>query len=195
MRPATEPPGTASFLPSAATLRRALLPTLAAGVEALSACGSAPTREGAAPPGPAPAERTAAVEQAVARVRAATAPYHALDSAVAAGYARHVARCFEDSTRGAMGFHHVNRRLLDDRVEVERPEILLYSRTSAGEYTLDGVEYIVPYTARPRDAKPPTVMGLELKRSDSLALWYLHAWVWKANPAGLFADWNPAVKC
>jgi hypothetical protein len=23
----------------------------------------------------------------------------------------------------------------------------------------------------------------------------LHAWIWKDNPSGLFADWNPTVKC
>jgi len=22
-----------------------------------------------------------------------------------------------------------------------------------------------------------------------------HAWVWKHNPAGMFADWNPEVTC
>jgi hypothetical protein len=23
----------------------------------------------------------------------------------------------------------------------------------------------------------------------------LHAWVWQANPAGMFAAWNPTVSC
>ncbi|HKG91888.1 MAG TPA: hypothetical protein VKA84_08360, partial [Gemmatimonadaceae bacterium] len=137
----------------------------------------------------------AAVEVEVARLRAATATFRALDSAVAAGYARQVVRCLEQPPHGAMGFHHVNRTLLDDRVEVERPEILLYSRTAAGAYKLNGVEYVVPYAARPRDAEPPTVMGQKLKRSDPLALWYLHVWVWEENPSGLFADWNPVVTC
>ena len=145
-------------------------------------------QEGASP-------AAAALEAAVARARAATAPYQALDSAVAAGYARHVARCLEQPPHGAMGFHHVNRALLDDRVEVERPEILLYARTAAGAYKLTGVEYIVPYRAHPRTAEPPTVMGQQMKQSDPLALWYLHVWLWEENPSGLFADWNPAVTC
>jgi hypothetical protein len=38
-------------------------------------------------------------------------------------------------------------------------------------------------------------MGLELKRQDALKLWYLHMWAWTENSAGLFADFNPAVKC
>ena len=26
--------------------------------------------------------------------------------------------------------------------------------------------------------------------------WYIaHAWIWKHNPAGMFADWNPEVSC
>ncbi len=23
----------------------------------------------------------------------------------------------------------------------------------------------------------------------------MHAWVWKHNPSGMFADWNPNVSC
>ena len=64
-----------------------------------------------------------------------------------------------------------------------------------GRYRLNGVEYIVPYSARPRDATPPRIMGLSLKRADRLQLWYLHAWIWQENPSGMFADWNPTVHC
>jgi hypothetical protein len=38
-------------------------------------------------------------------------------------------------------------------------------------------------------------MGRELFREDERNYWYVHMWVWKVNPAGLFADWNPAVAC
>ena len=38
-------------------------------------------------------------------------------------------------------------------------------------------------------------MGQDLKRADSLGIWYLHVWNWTANPSGLFADWNPDVQC
>ena len=159
--------------------------TLAAalGTALLAACGG--TTASGAP----------AVEQDVARIRAVTTPFHVLDSAVAAGYAREVRQCLSDAEHGAMGYHHVNRALVDDVVEVERPEILLYERMPTGDYRLNGVEYVVPYRVRPRDAEPPTVMGQSLRRSDPLELWYLHAWVWTGNPAGLFADWNPVVKC
>jgi hypothetical protein len=79
-------------------------------------------------------------------------------------------------------------------IEVERPEILVYERTEAGEYELVGVEYAVPFDAW-SDPDPPTVMGQELKASSGLGLWYLHVWVWRPNPNGLFADWNPTVAC
>jgi hypothetical protein len=63
-----------------------------------------------------------------ARVRAATAAYRALDSAVAKGYAANVPQCLADSTHGAMGHHHVNRGYVDNRIEIDKPEILLYER-------------------------------------------------------------------
>ena len=136
-----------------------------------------------------------AVDALIARARVATAPYHVLDSAVAAGYARHVTQCVENQPIGAMGYHHVNRALLDDSLEVERPEMLVYGRDSGGAYKLNGVEYIVPYRVRPPDAEPPSVMGQKLKRADNLRLWYLHVWLWEPNPSGMFADWNPVVRC
>ena len=187
--------------PSLATrLRHLLLPTVTVSVAALAACRNAPVRQAGTNPAmdrplAPPGQFAGTVERDIARVCAATAPFRVLDSAVAVGYAREVPNCLEHLPHGAMGFHHVNRELLDDQVQPERPEILLYPRTTGGDYKLNGVEYIVPYAARPRDGEPPMVMGQKLKRSDPLQLWYLHVWVWEENPAGLFADWNPAVKC
>jgi hypothetical protein len=137
----------------------------------------------------------AEVREALERVRAATAPFRVLDSAVAQGYARDVPRCLADPQQGGMGFHHVNRELLDRTVELERPEILLFERLDDGRYVLNGVEYIIPYTRWPSDSTPPTMLGRELLPADNLRLWYLHMWIWRENPSGLFADWNPKVKC
>jgi hypothetical protein len=130
-----------------------------------------------------------------ARARTATAPFVSLDSAVAKGYNRDVQQCFADTHHGAMGFHHVNRAYVDAKVEIDRPEILLYERTATGDYRLNGVEYIIPYRVWSRDSTPPQIMGLDMKRQDALKLWYLHMWLWTENSAGLFADFNPAVKC
>ena len=135
------------------------------------------------------------VREGMMRVRARLAAYVTLDSAVAAGYAREVPRCYVHEHHGAMGYHHINRAYVDAKIEVERPEILLYERQPDGRYTLNGVEYIIPYTRWPRDSVAPRVFDLDLKREDDLKLWYLHMWAWKENPAGLFADWNPTVHC
>ena len=138
---------------------------------------------------------TTNVDSLLSRVKSAVAAYRVLDSAVAAGYAGNVKQCIDNPPHGAMGYHHVNRALRDDRIELERPEILVYAYDGAGRYKLNGVEYIVPYSARGPDAEPPTVMGQALKRADGLQLWYLHVWLWEPNPNGVFADWNPAVRC
>ncbi len=157
--------------------------------------------EHATNPRVAPADRPAAramppsVAADIARLRAATAAYRSLDAAVAAGYERDVARCIAHPQLGGMGYHHQNAALLDGRLEVERPEILVYRRAPNGGYELTGVEYEVPYAVAPRDSAPPTIMGQSLKPFDAIKMWYLHVWPWLENPAGVFADWNPSVTC
>lgn len=131
----------------------------------------------------------------VARIRAATAPFKSLDAAVAAGYAAHVARCIDNPPHGAMGYHHQNDALLDDQLDIERPEMLVYERLPSGDYRLNGVEYIVPFSHRPASAEPPVIMGQKLKPAPALNLWYLHVWAFTENPSGVFADWNPLVEC
>lgn len=132
---------------------------------------------------------------AVEEVRTATAQFASLDAATEVGYPREVENCLVHEHHGAMGYHHVNAGYMDDTLDIGKPEILLYERLPSGEYVLNGVEYIVPYTSRSRDAEPPTILGQQLKRADGLQLWYLHVWTWKENPSGVFADWNPAVEC
>jgi hypothetical protein len=138
---------------------------------------------------------SAAVSRALDTLRAATRPFQNLDSAVAAGYARDVADCLVHEHHGAMGYHHANRSLADARVETARPEILLYERTPDGAYRLNGVEYIVPYRAWPRDSVPPIALGQAMKHEDNLQIWYLHTWAWTTNADGVFADFNPSVQC
>jgi hypothetical protein len=162
---------------------------LFATIFATTACGGgAAGREKAA--GGLPAEPAD-----ITRVRRATEPFRSLEAAVAAGYTETVQKCVAHAEHGAMGFHHTNRTLLDDNLDVERPEILVYERVPDGSYVLNGIEYVVPYSARSRDAEPPVIMGQKLKAADGLQLWYLHVWIWKRNVNGVFADWNPDVEC
>jgi hypothetical protein len=135
------------------------------------------------------------VTDGVSRLRAATRPFHQLDAAVAVGYPRTVDDCLIHEQHGAMGYHHVNRNYLDAKLEIERPEILLYERLADGSYRLNGVEFIVPYRFWPRDSIGPVLMGQKLHREDNLKIWYLHVWAWTTNREGLFANFNPDVAC
>jgi hypothetical protein len=146
-----------------------------------------------AAPGIIPTGFGEAVDRDVARVRAATAPFKTLEKALAAGYPQ-TSGCVENQPHGAMGFHHNNKALMDATLEVDKPEVLVYERMADGTYKLNGIEYLVPIPAWTRD-EPPTIMGQKLKRADKLGIWYLHVWIWEPSPTGIFADWNPRVKC
>lgn len=131
----------------------------------------------------------------LALIREATGDFHDVEAARAAGYVPPDPDICMYSDAGAMGYHHLNPELLDDRLELERPEIVVYAPTTEEERTLVNVEYAVPYSAWPHDEAPPRILGRDLKRADGLGIWYLHVWVWEENPNGVFADWNPALTC
>ncbi|NOT08682.1 MAG: hypothetical protein HOP28_10815 [Gemmatimonadales bacterium] len=155
---------------------------------ALSACAWG------APPGGTPAPDPAAA-QSLEQLRAATRPFQNLDAAVAAGYPREVADCLVHEHHGAMGYHHVNRGYLTATPSIDRPQILLYERLPDGSYRLNGVEFIIPYRLRARDSTAPVLFGQRLHREDNLQFWYLHVWAWSDNADGVFANFNPSVRC
>ena len=53
------------------------------------------------------------------------------------------------------------------------------------------VEYIVPNS--PDVVEPPMLFDRHFHLNTDLDVWVLHAWVWKANPTGMFMDFNPRV--
>jgi hypothetical protein len=130
-------------------------------------------------------------ESALAGVRHATAPYHDLDKAIAAQYGR-LLPCFDLPGVGGMGQHYVDTSRLDATIEANRPEALVYE-VDGDRLQLVAVEYIVPWTAW-APAAPPQLFGRSFTRNTSLHLWALHAWIWRPNPSGMFANYNPAVK-
>lgn len=144
-------------------------------------------------PGILPSGFGEAVDRDIARSRAATERFKAVDTARAAGYQQR-SECVEHQPHGAMGYHFHNDEFLDTWLDPKRPEVLVYERLSDGSFQLNGVEYLVPIAAWKRQ-DPPTIMGQQLKRAERLGIWYLHVWNWKASPTGVFADWNPEVKC
>lgn len=146
---------------------------------------------------PPPAAPTAdpGVTGDLQRVRAATRAFRDVAAAQAAGFPAATPPCLSNPSAGGMGHHYVNQAQVDGRLELEHPEILLYAPAGGGKMKLVAVEYIVPYRVLPPGSEAPRIFGQALRKSDQLKLWYLHVWAWETNSAGLFADWNPAVKC
>ena len=137
---------------------------------------------------------SADVNQDLAALRRATAAFHDFDAGSAAGWSTQITPCME-SPEGGMGFHYGNVALIDGIAQVDQPELLLYEPEGNGKLRLVAVEYIIPYTAHSRDAAPPVLFGQPFQQVDAFQLWGLHAWVWKNNPSGMFAPWNPQVNC
>jgi hypothetical protein len=189
---------------------------LAAGVTACSERASTPLDPGAA----ALAARAAHSNAAAMRgVRQATAGYHDVDKAVAAGdVAPEAAACVEVPGLGAMGVHSVNLGLASDLViDPLRPEVLLYLPKQGGGFRLIGVEYVVvalvatptgpaPWFAQAAPPYPfvnpaPEVFGQTfdgpMAGHEPGQPWHydLHAWAWAPNPAGAFAQFNPSLSC
>ena len=130
-------------------------------------------------------------ESAVASVRLATDAFHDLGAARSAGYAPLLA-CFDLPGVGGMGQHYVNPSLLDATVVANQPEALVYE-VDGDRLQLVAVEYIVPWSAW-ISPTPPQLFGRSFYSIASLHLWALHAWIWRPNPLGMFANYNPNVK-
>ena len=144
-------------------------------------------------PGILPSGYSDAVDRDVMKVREATAKFKATEAAEAAGYKR-VTNCIEYKPHGAMGYHYQNNALLDTTLNLEHPEVLVYEKMADGTFQLNGVEFLVPISAW-KSLEPPSIMGQALTKADSIGFWFLHVWTWKPSPTGLFAPWNPDVKC
>lgn len=137
------------------------------------------------------------------RIKRATARYHDLDKALADGYVLGyngvVTACVAHPTDGAMGYHYFNPDLMEDPdVDPLRPEGLVYEPQANGKLKLVAVEWVVPpdVWASTGNPDPPAVLGMDLHvLNPALGWWIHHAWIWKDNPSGVFADWNPDVSC
>ena len=153
------------------------------------------------------------VRRDVAKVRKATEKYHDVNKAIADGYMPSPV-CDENPGVGGMGYHYVNPTLaMDPKIDLTTPEILLYAPSSEAEkedgkteLDLVGVEYFygigAPDTQVPNPAPPaPILFGLPfdgpmLGHIPGMPPHYdLHVWIWRSNPSGIFAPWNPKVSC
>lgn len=113
----------------------------------------------------------------------------------------------------------------DQTVDPLRPELLLYEPTPNGGFRLVGVEYfqiVLVHDGNPSTNDSPTpwfgeqapppdrIVGptpqlfgqrfdgpMEGHIPDGSMPWHwdLHAWIWQANPHGIFAPFNPTIRC
>ena len=70
--------------------------------------------------------------------------------------------------------------------------IALVYEVNGNELTLVAVEYIIPQPLW-KSSEPPRLFGHSFTRNNTLGIWALHAWIWRHNPLGMFADFNPNV--
>jgi hypothetical protein len=143
-------------------------------------------------------------------VRTATAKYFSVAAAERDGYLRPTSGplrgCITEvpgKNSPAMGFHWVKESLFDATVELTKPEALVYEPNSLGKLDLVAVEYVVPAQAwhKAGNLHRPKLFGLEFmytpapNRYNVEAFYSLHAWVWKFNPDGTHAAFNPLASC
>ncbi len=138
----------------------------------------------------------------LAQLRAATAQFHQIDAALDAGYETFKIddstvglglpgdpTCF-DNAAGGMGVHYVKG--IDATLDPQQPEAMVYEIEANGRLRLVAVEYLVP-VGEVDPANPPSLFGHEFHPHSFLPVYILHVWVWKNNPSGVFADFNPKV--
>ena len=148
----------------------------------------------------------AAMARELAQVRRATARFHDVDEALAAGYelgwvngsgVRMSRGCVAHPTAGAMGYHYFNAALMaDNGVDALAPEVLVYAPDRDGGLKLVAVEWVVrsaqsnppgvsaaPSVLGHGHAHPGPAAGAGVLSHPRLGL--------GPQPAGMFADWNP----
>jgi hypothetical protein len=123
----------------------------------------------------------------LARVRAATAKYHDLNTAINDGYVD------INVFISHMGWHYMKMDIVDGNFEVEKPELLVYAPWPNGELKLVAVEYGVPHSLSPDPPEGFTGDDDVWDLNTGADLWTLHAWVWYNNPDGIFTPYNPRV--
>ncbi|WP_436926119.1 hypothetical protein [Halosimplex amylolyticum] len=103
--------------------------------------------------------------------------------------------------RGVYGVPFVDETAMGDGgTDQSRPPILLYRVTPSWSYQLLGVEWFVPTTEA---ESAPSMFGFEFHepatahspKVDQPEHYGLHAWLFSANPNGMFTPFNPALSC
>ena len=154
----------------------------------------------------------------LAAVRKATERYRDVRVAVAEGYVQE-GPCVALPGVGAMGVHFVHPKNMglvmkdgridgtDTEIDPTKPELLIYEPKAHGAMELVAVEYYTSQAAWGKGPQP-TFYGVpfnDMKDDPSTPdvdeghgftpHFDLHVWLYRENPRGTFAQWNPAVTC
>ena len=133
----------------------------------------------------------------LAEVRAATAKYHDIATAVADGYAP-TEECVPE-----MGYHFVNFGQFGAGDPLQ-PDALLYAANKHGQMRLIGVEWFVvdeDQDVTTHNEEIPEMFGRQFDgpmpgHGPGMPIHYdLHAYLWQANPTGVLDTWNQNVSC
>jgi hypothetical protein len=126
--------------------------------------------------------------------------------------------CVSDTTMGGMGFHYAKpidpatsapTGIADRHLDFLDPELLVYAPKNGHSVEPGGdpefarlaaFDYFVPFALWDSLDPPPTSADLGLAIDPAIPFqwsrfggWMFHIWPWAHNPAGMFANWNPAV--
>lgn len=102
---------------------------------------------------------------------------------------------------GGMGVHFLNGQLIGPTLDPAKPQVLIYEMDGS-KLKLAAAEWFIPVEAAGKTV--PKIFGQALGgpmaghkpiMPDGLVHYDLHVWLWKNNPAGVFAPTNPALKC
>ncbi|OKK21057.1 hypothetical protein AMK16_11850 [Streptomyces sp. CB00455] len=168
---------------------------------ALTLAGSPAGAHPVPPAGPAFAADPAAWSE-LKRATVATSRYHRERAGLEAGYVPDKYCVRDPAGSGALGYPHFNHAH-DNSLDPTKPAALQYEDDDKGRRRLVGLEWVV----MDRDGRVdtdddrPALFGQPFKgpfpgRFKGQPVHYaLHVWLWKKNPAGLFASYNPAVRC
>lgn len=144
---------------------------------------------------------TRAQDTSLDQIRRATELFKQVDTARAEGYQPQFG-CLINPAVGAMGIHYINGDIFSDpTIDPLRPEAVTYEPQPDGTFQAVGLEYFVLQDAwrEAGNTSPPTLLGQEFMPVtgffDVPPFYALHIWLWRENPKGMFASYNPAVTC
>ncbi|HVF38664.1 MAG TPA: hypothetical protein VM939_02115 [Gemmatimonadaceae bacterium] len=134
----------------------------------------------------------------LAEARAATARFHNVDAAIAAGYVQRTPCLVAEGIR-----YGKQSLIFDGVIDSSQPELLIYVPTKSGHLRLAAVQYLVPASLWDATNSSPPSLGDQPfmdRRSPPFGSplgpnYSIVAWVWMHNPSGMYELFNPAVTC